>query len=359
MPEFVEFLFSFGYQSHAQDPFFSTFRQRTCLATPRQALIIPELAWSGSEIQICYNLKSAERPRPDSSSWSIRDCAVHHTFDVKNVRANWIMVKGNDLIRDRVKQATDGQSPEGSLSFATVDRAFAASLAVHLLICDWAAEQWRWYVNSLEDQFQNMSRRTLAAPVTVPPTPVTAKSEFRMQPRTGTWKTSGSIAARMSRIPMMLREKFSMANGKPSSPVQRTYTDPDSGLSQPLPPHIIMNSAPAPVAESAPTQPLPKFEDSEEQDFSFAKLQKIQHIQDKTHEGVLILRLNVSIISQLKQHYSRITHLRVFPQDVTRLCQDDLEHFELRLTGVLDDLQMQILRLESLSRLIGDHKTLV
>ncbi|KAL8729853.1 MAG: hypothetical protein Q9181_004858 [Wetmoreana brouardii] len=268
------------------------------------------------------------------------------------------MIKGNDLMRDRVEQATHGCSPEGLLSFATVDRAFAASLAMHLLICDWAAEQWRWYANSLEDQFQNTSRRTLTAPVTVPQTPVTAKSEFCMRPRTETSKSSGSILARVSRIPTMLTEKLSMANGKPSSPTQHTYTDPDSGLSQPLPPHIIMNSAPDPIPESAPTKPQPSFEDSEEQDFSFAKLQKIQHIQDKTHEAVLILKLNVSIISQLKQHYIKVTQTRIFPQDVTRLCQDNLEHFELRLTGVLDDLQMQILRLESLSRLLGDRKTL-
>jgi hypothetical protein len=32
MPEFVDFLFSFGYQSHAQDPYFSSFRQRTCIS---------------------------------------------------------------------------------------------------------------------------------------------------------------------------------------------------------------------------------------------------------------------------------------------------------------------------------------
>ena len=352
MPEFVDFLFSFGYQSHAQDPYFSSFRQRTCLSNSSQTFGIPELAWSGSEIQVCYNLKSAERSGSDPNDWSIRPCAVHHTLDVKNVRANWIIIKGNDIMKDRVEQATGGRGRGDMSSFETLDRAFAASLAAHLVFCDWAAEQWRWYINNLEEQFQNTSRITLTGPVTLPSSLVTAKDEFQMQTRTDTRKTNGSIVARISRTQTMLSEKFSIANPKPKSPVERTFTDPDSGLSQPLPPHITMKNAPGPA-------PQPTFENSEEQDFSFAKLQKIQHIGEKAHEVLLILKLNISIMRQLKQYYDTIVKSKHFPQEVVRLCQDDLEQFELRVNGVLNDLQMQILRLETLSRLLGDRKTLV
>ena len=355
MPEFVDFLFSFGYQSHAQDPYFSSFRQRTCLSNSSQTFDIPELAWSGSEIQVCYNLKSAERSGSDPNDWSIRPCAVHHTLDVKNVRANWIIIKGNDAMKDRIEQAT-GRHGRGEMSsFETMDRAFAASLATHLVFCDWAAEQWRWYINNLEDRFQNTSRITLTAPVTLPSSPVTATDEFQIHPRISSQKTNGSIVARISRTQTMLTEKFSIANPKPKSPVQRTYTDPDSGLSQPLPPHITMENAPGP----APQPPQTTFENSEEQDFSFAKLQKIQHIEEKAHEALLILKMNISIICQLKQYYDTIIKSKHFPQEVVQLCQDDLEQFELRVNGVLNDMQMQVLRLETLLRLLGDRKTLV
>ncbi len=48
-----------------------------------------------------------------------------------------------------------------------------------------------------------------------------------------------------------------------------------------------------------------------------------------------------------------------FPQEVVQLCQDDIEQFVLRVTGVLNDLEIQILRLETLLRLLGDRKILV
>jgi len=274
---------------------------------------------------------------------------------VKNVRANWIIVKGNDVMKDRIERATAGRVRGDLSSFETLDRAFAASLAAHLVFCDWGAEQWRWYINNLEDQFQNTSRRTLTASVTLPSSPVTAKDEFQMHPRTDTQKTNGSIVARITRTQTALTKTFSISNPKPKSPVQRTYTDPESGLSQPLPPHITVNNGPGP----GPQPPEPTFENSDKQDFSFAKLQKIQHIGEKAHEALLILKFNVSIMRQLKQYYNATFKSNHSPQEVVQLCQDDIEQFVLRVTGVLNDLEIQILRLETLLRLLGDRKTLV
>lgn len=355
MPEFLEFLFAFGFQSHAQDPFFASFRQRTCLPGADETLVIPELAWSGHQIQLCYNLKAAERCGSISNDWSIRDCAVHHTWDVKNVRANWIIIKGNDLMKQRIEGSTAGRSHSGISSSATLDRAFATSLGTHLLFCEWAAEQWRWYINSLENQFQDTSRRALTAPVTTLQNAKTDKGGFRMAPRTYTQSTIGSIVPRISRVSTMLTGNLSAANKEPKSPGQGPWTNPDSGLTQPLPPNITVHNP----REPAPKQPQLIFENTEDQEFSFAKLQKIQHIQEKTREALLILNLNSSIISQLKGYYATVAKSRHFPQDVARLCQDDLEQFELRLTGIIEDLQMQTMRLEILSRLLEDRKTLV
>ena len=352
MPEFVELLFSFGYQSSAQDPYFSSFRQRT---HSNQAFAVPELTWSGREIQLCYNLKSAERSGSESNDWSIRDCAVHHTLDVKYPRANWIIIKGNDMMKDRIEQATSDHSRDDMSLYQTVDRVFAASLVTHLIFCEWAAEQWRWYIINLENRFQNASGKTLIAPVTLPSSPTNAPEEFSMNPRTETQKTNESIIARISRTQTMLTEKLSIASPKLKPPPQRTYTDPESGLSQPLPPNITMKDIP----DSESQQPGPSFENSEEQEFSFSKLQKIQHIEEKVHETLLILRLNIRVISQIKQYYATVTRLRAFPREIAQLCQDDLERFDLRIDGILSHLQMQILRLETLLRLLGDRKNLV
>lgn len=357
MPEFIGFLFSFGHQSHAQNPYFSSFRQGTSLFDSSQPLNVPELNWSGHELQVCYNLMSAERSGSGPNDWTIRPCAVHHTMDMTNVRANWIVIKGNDSMKDCFEKATAGQGHSSISSFDTLDRSFAASLATHLVFCGWAAERWRWYINNLEDQFQDSSRRTLTAPVifALKPGFPTAKDDFQLQPRTDTSKVNGSIAARLTRTQKMLTEKFSISTPKPASPVQLTYTDPNSGLSQPLPPHIALNSAPGPAAQ--PSRLI--FENVEEQDFSFAKLQKIQYIEEKTHEALLILRLNVNVITQLQQYYSTVPKSKHFPQGVLRSFENDLNQFCLRINTILNDLQMQILRLETLLHLLNDRKILV
>lgn len=357
MPEFIGFLFSFGHQSHAQNPYFSSFRQSTNLFDSNQPLIIPELNWSGGELQVCYNLMSAERSGSGPSDWSVRPFAVHHTLDMINIRANWIIIKGNDNMKDFFEKATTGQGHTNFSSFDTLDRSFAASLAAHLVFCGWAAERWRWYINNLEDQFQNFSRKTLTAPVIAASKPgfPFIKDDFQTQHRNDNSKTSGAIAARLTRTQKWIAKKFPISIPKPVSPVQLTYTDPDSGLSQPLPPHITLNSAPGPAAQ--PSRPI--FENMEEQDFSFAKLQKIQYIEEKAHEALLTIRLNVNVITQLQQYYSTVPKTKHFPQSILRTFKDDLNQFRLRINTILNDLQIQTLRLETLLRLLDNRKTLV
>ena len=345
IPKFVEFLYSFGYQVDAQDPYFSSFRQRTRLSTSSQTFEIPELGWSGSEIQVCYNLRSVEQSGSDS--WSTRTCALHHTFDVRNVRVIWIIIKGNDRMKRRVEEATGGGGCSDMTCFEKLDRAFAASLATHLVFCDWAAEGWRWYINNLEDQFQDTSRRALTAPVTVPLIAPASNDQLRMRSRTDTQKSNDSFVARISRAQTSLTEKIPNASSKPRSPVRRTYTDPATKLTQPLPPHIMLSNSQT------------TFENPKEEDFSFAKLQSLQQIEERTHSALLTLKLNIGIIHQLKQYYDTVVRSQYFPQEIGQLCQYDLEQFELRVSGVVNDLQMQILRLETLLRLLRNRKSLV
>lgn len=353
MPELVDFLFSFGYQSRAQDPYFSSFRQRTCISPSNQAFNVPELAWSGYEISACYNLRSPERSGSGPSGWSMRVCAVHHTLDLREIRANWIIIKGNGVIKDRIEQIFGGPANGGISSLETIDTAFAASLKVHMVLCDWAVEQWRWYINSLDEKFQETSRKTLTAPIIFSSSPV-AKDEFEPPVRAETGLSNGSILGRLSRTPTMLTEKFSHANPKAKPSAERRYTDPESGLSQPLPPHLMASND---VAAAQSPRQVP--ESSEDREFSFSKLQKIQHIEEKAHEALLVIRLNCGIIRQLKQYYDTIFTMGRFPQQVAQLCKDDMEQFALRVNGILDELQMQVVRLETLIQLLKDRKTLV
>ena len=177
MPGFLDLVYSFGRQEYAQDFHFSVFQEDTRLSESDRGLKVPELGWSGRDIRMGYGLKSVE---PSTSQqdwpWSIRHCAVHHSCDVVSGRATWIVIKGNHLMKDRIESATESQNLPQISNFNTVDRAFASTLATHLIICDWAGDNWRWYINFLEEEFQSTTRGTLSAVVEQSPREATARS---------------------------------------------------------------------------------------------------------------------------------------------------------------------------------------
>ena len=356
MPEFLDFLFVFGKQAHAQDLYCSGFRQRTRLTKSEMGLKVPELGWSGQELQVCYSLKSVERSGSQRDwPWSIRHCATHHSFDVENIRSSWIIVKGDQLMERRVQSATSDRGPLDLSSFQSIDKAFAAALATHLILCDWSAENWRWYIKFLEDRLQEMTRGTININADIPQSPAAETDNFAMPPRqmtNQTQRTAKSSFSRFSRTQTQLNEKIEMTPGKQQPQSSQTYTNP-GGLKQPLPPGYTANESQTPKPRAIP------YESYGQQQFSFSDLQKIQDIEEKTNETTLVLKLNLSVISQLRNHYRSIIKSQDFPQDLGRRCSGDLACFERRIDGIEGDIQLQILRVEALLRLLADRKALV
>ena len=347
MPEFVDFLFPFGFRSYAEDFYFSGFRQRTYL-TEQWRHNASNAKPVDQRFQICYNLKSVEPSNSDE--WSIRHCAVHHSFDLKEVRPNWIIVKGDELMKRRIESTNSDRGPHEPSDFESVSGAFNTSLETHLIFCDWSAEQWRWYINSLEDRFQSMTRRALAAPV---------HDRMTLPPRTNTQRTETSKFSVFSRVLTGATEKESL---KPTMKRRRsapqTFENPDTGISQPLPPDDDDEDDDGDESEGALKQDDVKGED-ENRDFSFGKLRKVHKITEYANEAVLVLKQNILILTQLRQYYVSVSRRKGFPKDLGRSCKDAIDDFRLRIEGLENDMQSQVLRLETLLRLLGDRKTLV
>jgi hypothetical protein len=180
MPALMDFIFPFGKQIHAEDFYFSGFREESRLDPRQRGLQIMQLGRSGKEIRICYNLRSVEElPSKDRPAYSIRQSAMYHSFDLETGQSLWINVKGNKLIRDRVTDT------EATIAPASKSRseAFSASLNVHLLFCDWSVENWRWYINDLESQLQDLLGHALATPIDKPPSPAPSPDQLTMSPR--------------------------------------------------------------------------------------------------------------------------------------------------------------------------------
>jgi hypothetical protein len=151
MSAYLDFVSVFGHQSRPRDLRFSGFREETVLSDPPRGLMFPDLGRSGRLFQLCYNLK-APAPRDDQKTiQSIRQAAIHHQFDAVEGTSLWIIAKGDDLLKTRIEQMTGPRGRPEDRTFTTVAECFRSSLAVHLLLCNWSTEEWRWYIQSFED----------------------------------------------------------------------------------------------------------------------------------------------------------------------------------------------------------------
>ena len=355
MPEFVDLIFPFGNQRRAQDFHFTAFRQRTRLSKRPLSLQIRELGWSGRDIQVCYNLKSVEHSISQSHwPWSIRHCAISHSFDIENARATWIMIKGNKIMQKRMTQATSIQGPPEFQNIKYIDRAFAASLTVHKILCDWAAEGWRWYINQLEDKHKEIERRTISNEIDVPPTsPTQVFDEFSAPKRAQTNKSETSILSKFSRRRRQTMESLTSIREKRESTFPTGNANSRAGVAQP------QSSIEDPEPVENQQQDSTRLDEYGQEEFSFRDLQDLHSIDVKANEAALVIKHVLSVLLKLVSYYQFISQHREFPKEIADKCGEEMSHFVMHVKGIEMDLQMQASRIETLQRSISDCKTLV
>ena len=166
MPETVDFLLAFGVSEHPKDFHYSGFRSEMNLSQESNRLILRDLGRSGREIRLCHILRSVERvdvtsKSPNSWSWSIRPAVTYHSFDIESQRSVWLMVKANGVIKNRVRASCKDQDLYRLSPPDNVDNTFESTLRTHLILCAWAGENWRWYINDIEQRVQTLTREAL------------------------------------------------------------------------------------------------------------------------------------------------------------------------------------------------------
>jgi hypothetical protein len=295
MPSFLDFLFPFGSHEGPRDLNFSGFRQESRLEPFYSRLELAELGRSGRELRMCYNLKAVEPSeyQPDMP-WSIRQTAVYHSLDVVTGSSFWIIVKGDELVRERIEAATvvSGTSTQlDDLDFR--GNPFAASLATHMVICDWCSESWRWYISFLEEVLSEKTRYFFAV---------------TLQPRQRPNRQAGPLGAFGSR--------------------SRFNTNAQSQL-------------------------------IEQNMFSFTNFLEVQSTEDRANEVRLVLESNISILTKLQEHYNGVILSEHCPESLIFSCKIYIDRFQKRLSGIINDLQMQQSRTANLLRLVADRKNMV
>ncbi|KAL9122285.1 MAG: hypothetical protein Q9187_001162 [Circinaria calcarea] len=236
-------------------------------------------------------------------------------------------------MKNRIISASSSDTQTGVTSFETSDSAFASTLITHSIFCDWSGENWRWYINYLEEAFQNISRRILAVPVDHLPSPT-----FRPLSRKLTDKSVLSDKTRLS---------FGSKSINPS--FQR------SGIPIPLSPlPSFASGLPEPHEQSEPPP-----QQDRQHDIVFSDLQRMQFIKEKAEKTVLVLKVNMSVLSELRHHYLSIIRSESCPDRIRTQCQKDVARFGIRVTSVGNDMRMQQWRLETLLSLIADRNALL
>ena len=158
MPQYLDFLLTFGDQDEAPDPSISGFREMSCLEHPESELEMPDLGRSGTRFQLCYNLRAVAHKSNDRI-WSIRAAAICHQFDVTKGTTLWINSSGAASgIYEKVKGATAAVASPANRDFSTTESSFRASLSIHLLYAHWAQDEWRPYVKFLKEQVKDKVR---------------------------------------------------------------------------------------------------------------------------------------------------------------------------------------------------------
>lgn len=355
MPEFLSFLFLFGQRVLALDLYCSGFYHNTRLGENSSNLTDETRAWSGMDLQMCYTLKSVE-PSPSQIDWpwSIRHCAVHHTFDVVNIRSTWIMIKGDRKIEQRIRSVTGGKGPAEFSSFESIKCAFNASLLTHIVLCDWSAENWRRYINFLEQTFHNLTDEAKIVNADLPNV-FNDTDVVRGLRRNDTLETMTPQKRGFSLKSFKSQDINSINSTKPTQLLNTSshiYTNA-SGKTQPLPPGTGVDTPESPKTAQV------CYDEFGQQQFSFRDLQKVSEIEESVNECVLVLRLNINVVAQLKDLYASIMKDDDLPEEIRNDCNKPATRFEGRMDSVVQDLHLQILRAEGLLRLLADRKALV
>lgn len=342
MPSFLDFVFSFGAQHHAKDFSFTGFRQDTRLSNVEKSPPIASLGRSGRAIQLCYNLRSVEAsPDQEHWPWSIRSTATHHAFDLETGLASWLMVKGEGgaSMKDRIITETSSRNANALNRFGDRCQAFSSALSTHLLLGDWSVENWRWYINYMEEEVQAITRKTLSVKVTRQQTEPKPQVMF-------TRAVTGVL------VPPKKTSTSKSATAKQQPIIPLTTIQPQPGQGPPGPP------GPPPSMSMIPK--TASFDPSmHDEEFSFEDLRRIERIEEHANEALLVMTLNSSVLSALSQHYSFVTESADCPQDLKTACMVDLRRFKDRLSDIFAENQAQKARMETLLRLLADRKALV
>ncbi|KAL9034845.1 MAG: hypothetical protein Q9214_006858, partial [Letrouitia sp. 1 TL-2023] len=363
MPTFLDFIFPFGMQEHSQGLYAGGFRAECSLEDPPKELQIHQLGRSGRLLELCYNLKAAENSKSRKNwPWSLRQASVYFSFDVETGRMTWILLEASTNLKKKILSSTGSRGLPETKTFETREKSFAAHLAIHTLICQWAAENWQSFFNFLDDKAQDTTRDLLLKDVE---TQNTATLEERFLPLLSRPSTQNSVKSSILSFNRkstsgtlwssknLTRKQFQAIPESEQSEQTHQFQERSQANSARKKYHKPPSTAGAPSSYSQDEEKQP------EEQVTFKNLQEIQYIEEAIHEARLILKQNVHVFTNLTNFYENLVLEPAWPSNITDSCKGASNTFRRRLQFIIDTHQLHLARSEMMLRLLKDRKSLV
>jgi hypothetical protein len=353
MPPFLDFLFAFGQKVQDIDFHFSGFREDTRIESSLRRTKIDQLNRKGRDFQICYNLKTFEKKPGLRLPWSSRQAVIFHSFDVENGHACWIAIKANNLLRDRLKEVCTARLANDPDAFDATSKRFASTLASHLVVIEWSGQNWRWYLNDIEEQVVPLRRRAMVDSVARhipadtsvdtqdPGYPLNDLPPSRMTLRT---LTSGSRMTTRSQV-AQVSPRPQPAAPPPASVMVDVPESPQEPPNVPFEYDLKFQSQPS--------------DEEQSMRYQIEELQDAQALGTRVTEASLVLKSNIKVLAQIDDYYEQLARFPDLPAPLMTSMDVELPPFLRRVRSVRSDLEMHLERLNSVSTLVRECKELL
>lgn len=357
-PSFLDNVFSFKDTLHDYDCSLASFvDENTLLDRPQHVLSLPELGRSGREIRHSFLLRSVEfSDSMEDRSFSIRQLAVYHCFDVVTGRTTWITLKQNELVEDRITEQINNLRASRPEALENVYEAFSATLDVHEIILDWCDENWRWFVNEIEVDSRDATKKARMVAVDGK----SAGQDFikLVNQRTSNLQQPSRRVTLAEAVkswkPLSNWEKTKQSDVEEDQ--KATSWTPLRNWRRTRQPDVEEGQAETLEEERKARELMEKTEE-----FHLSGLQSLQCLMERIEEAILVLELNGKAVRKMREHYGDLAKgYRVKEmKGIRKHCGNDLLRFLNRVSAVENNMATRKAQLESRLSLVREGKNMV
>jgi len=325
--------------------------------------------WAG--LGFSSNIRSTSSPWkeriPRKTNSGLSDMhLLYHSLDVKTGRSVYMLLNGNSKLAVRLEDATRTHRHDLCASAPrTPEQAFVGSLLTHSIIAEWAVENWREYIDDLDDMLQSLCAKVRVAPVMDAPSGFAApfsprRAEFSRPPplrtegsRQGVFRTASSRKSTTYREASQSDACNPVVSEAQSSAFPRStgYQITMRFLRRLFGLRIKPKQGHTEIA-GEPDKSIQRL-DAPASQFSFKGLQRLSLNRDEIDQALSAFDQNMGIFDRIEEEYRELPESYAFKKFLKKEQYDrDLATFLRRIRALRQELGLQRLRLVDMSRTI-------